>query len=901
MNEHHQNIPLLATKLFVPAIRPHLVERPRLLEKLDQAVNSKLILVTAPAGYGKTTMVASWLAKRNKPVAWVSLDQSENDPLMFFAYVVGALQTVEPGSCRTAAALIQSSEPPSTEVILTYLLNDLTSMDTHCLLVLDDYHVIEDEEVHAAMTFLIENSPTNLQVLIASRHQPELPLAKLQARNQLTGLSVLDLRFSDDEAVQFVKGVMGLELALAQIEELGSRTEGWVAGLQLAALSLQGQSGISEFVYDLSGDDRLIANFLIDEVLSRQTDQIQSFLLATSILERFSANLCNALLDIDNAREILSQLEEANLFLVPLDNKGEWYRYHHLFGEMLRNRLERQRPDDIPVLLQRAMDWHAQHNSTEAAINYALEGQYFAEAATLIAGIALRLQDSGKRMLLINWLERLPVRFTRMYKLWVHYVLALFYYSRFLQALDFIQRIFGDDELEAPDGDPDQALQRFYRSVLLATIKLHTSMNAPSVRQSLQEAVTAIPKNEFLGAGIAWGHFGSASLLMGYVSDAQEGLERAHTFIRKRTYSVQQVFAAYQAEAMASTGALHQSSQMYQRAYQTAFTNATQEGDTFSNAAFGLGNLYYEWNDLKKADELISHSVRIADRSKSIDRMLHCYQVLLRLRSLQGEFDDVEHSLAYAGQVALEYDNPPVVVDRINALNARLALAKGELSGPIRWQQAFERDRQQQIDGLQEYEWLTVAQIYSVEGHFSEAIGLLKAAHDIAMRQGRVREVVEISATLARNYAEADQWEQALELLGQTLKLAVLEGYIRTFVDEGSLMRACLERLSNEQAHQLTPDVLDYVRVLLLEFAAEESRSKTAMASPGSISIHELLTPRELEALQLLAEGLTYSEIASHLVISENTLKFHLKNVYSKLDVRNRTEAVLKAQERNII
>lgn len=900
MTEYRQNIPLLATKLFVPAIRPHLVERPQLLDKLDQAENSRLILVTAPAGYGKTTAIAFWLAKRNKPVAWVSLDQSENDPLMFLAYVVGALQNVHVASCRSADTLIQSPEPPSIEVILTYLLNDLSCMDQDCLLVLDDFHVIDDEEVHTAVTFLIEKAPANLQILIASRHQPELPLAKLQARNQVTSLNVLDLRFNHTESAQFVNNVMGLALNVAQIQELESRTEGWVAGLQLAALSLQGRSGTAHFVHDLAGDDRLIANFLIDEVLSQQSDRTQRFLLATSILERFSPELCNTLLDTDDAQEVLKQLEDANLFLVPLDNKGEWYRYHHLFGEMLRNRLEQQLPEMMPLLFQRAVTWHAEHDLTEAAINYAIESQDYAEAARLIAGIVLRMQDSGKRLLLIKWFEQIPAPFLLKHNLWMHYLLAQFYYSRFNQSLEFMHSFFANETVEAPEIEYDEARTNSLRSILLATIDLHTSMNAPNVRQVLQETVTALPENEFLGNGIAWGHYGSASLMMGYVADAKDTLDKALAVIRRRTYTVQQVFASYQAEAVASAGALRQSSQMYQRASQTAYSKGTHEGDTFSNILFGLGSLHYEWNDLNKADDLISRSIQIVGKSKSIDRMLHCYQVLLRLRTTQGEFEEVAQCLAYAEQVALEYDNPPLVMDRINALRARQDLDKGDRLAADRWRMAFERDNQQQIDGLQEFEWLTVARIYASGAYFDKALALLENAHDIAMRQGRVRQVIKISAILTRTHAEAGQWEDALALLKRTLELAVVEGYIRSFLDEGPSIQACLEKLRDQQEPGISANIQEYIRVLLMEFAAEETRQKvstTAEPDPED----ELLTPRELEALQLLAEGHTYSEIANHLVISENTLKFHLKNVYSKLGVRNRTMAVLKARENNLI
>lgn len=900
--EYQKNIPLLATKLFIPSIRANLVDRPKLLQKLDDAAKCKLILVTAPAGYGKTTLVAAWVASKDHPAAWVSLDQSENDPLLFIAYLVGALQNIDSGMCQTADALIQSSEPPATEIIFTYLLNDLACLDTQSLLVIDDYHVIQEPEVHTAMAFLIENAPDNLQIVIASRQSPDLPLSKLRARGQLADLNVFDLRFNSSESVSFVNGVMGLDLAIDQIQELESRTEGWVTGLQLAALSLHGQSGIGDFAYALTGDDKLIANFLIDEVLSQQTAQIQQFLIQASILKQFSTSLCNDVLGITNARDLLDQLEEANLFLIPLDNRGEWYRYHHLFGEMLRRRLEEQQPDLAPGLFHRAMQWHAEQGRTEDAINYAIEGKHFEEATHLISSIALQLQGSGKRRFLIRWIEHIPASLVNTHRLWVHHALAQFYYSNFNQSRHFIETIVTDESIASIEDESQRTLSLSYRDILLGTIELHTTMNAPSVRQSLHAAVAPLARSEILGYGIGWGHFGSASLMMGHLSDAQEGLDKALNTIQKKALSVRPVFAAYHAETIASAGTLQQAARTYQREYQSAYANNTQEGDAFSNVLFGLGNLHYEWNELTQADDLITRSVRIASKSRSIDRILHCYQILLRLRIAQGDFDDIERSIDYAEQVATEYDNPPLVMARINAISARLALAKGQMLAAGRWRQTFERENQgRESTPLQEYEWLTVARIYLAENNISEALRVIKTVHDFAMRQGRVRQVVEISIFMVRAYAEAGDWEQALETLHQTLKLAVLEGYIRSFIDEGQVMQTCLEKISTQNIYPISADIEEYIDVILMEFTAEEARQQGTPLNKSAQPAYESLTPRELDALKLLAGGLTYTEIAAELVISENTLKFHLKNVYSKLDVRNRTEAVLKAQKLSLV
>ena len=903
MTDYQTNIPLLATKLFIPSVKTQLVARPQLLQRLDEAAEQKLILVTAPAGYGKTTLLASWVAQQDRRVAWVSLDQSENDPLSFVAYIVGALQNIDESMCQTAYGLIQSSDPPAIEIIRTYLLNGLACLENRSLLVLDDYHVIQAPEIHDAMAFLIENAPDNLQIMIASRELPDLPLSKLRARGQLTDLNVFDLRFNHPESMSFVNDIMGLELQQEHIQVLENQTEGWVTGLQLAALILRGQSNVADFVNELAGDNRLIANFLIDEVLSQQSESVQRFLVQTSILKRFNASLCNAVLEINDAQELLQRLEKANLFLIPLDSRGEWYRYHHLFGEMLQRHLEQQNADLVPTLFYRSMKWHVEQAMIEDAIDYAIEGQHFEDAAGLIATIALQFQGSGKRSRLIKWIEQLPPSLVNAHRLWVHHAIAQFYYSRFNQARYFIETTVTDKALSLIKHDSERELSEKYRDVLLNTIDLHTTMNAPKVRQSLLEILKTLPEYEYLGYGIAWGHFGSASLMMGYLSDAQEALDKAISIIRKETHSIRQVFAAYQAETIAYAGALHEATRMYQREYQAACSNNTQEGETFSNIMFGLGNLYYEWNDLRRSDELITHSAKIASNGKSIDRMLHCYQSLLQLRTAQENFADISQCLDYAEQVAEEYHNPPLVMDRINALKARLALANGEQMAVSRWRHTFERGKQTtDITPMQGFEWLTVAHSYRAEGRYEAALTVIRALHDYAMRQGRIQHVIELDAFMARVYAEAGEHERALEIVHKTLKLAMLEGYVRTFVDQGPAMKDCLERLSRNH-DQLQPDIAEYIRVLLLEFAAETSHPAedvdaiSAAALPSELA----LTPRELDALILLAEGLTYTEIAEQLVISENTLKFHLKNVYSKLDVRNRTEAVLKAQQMNIV
>ncbi|HEY5671244.1 MAG TPA: hypothetical protein VIS10_14725, partial [Anaerolineales bacterium] len=379
--------PLLSTKLYIPPTRPELVPRQRLIERLNESLDCKLTLISAPAGFGKTTLVSEWVTGCECPTAWLSLDEDDNDTARFLTYFITALNRVEGIEANMgegALSMLHSPQPPPVEVVLTSLINDGADIPDRIILVLDDYHVIDAKPVNNALTFLLEHLPPQMHLVIATREDPHLPLSRLRARGQLTELRAADLRFTSIEAAEFLNDVMGLYLSTVDIAALETRTEGWIAGLQFAAISMQGSKDATGFIKSFTGSHRYVLDYLVEEVLEQQSETIQSFLLQTSVLDRLNASLCNALLDQQDGQEYLEFLEHANLFVIPLDEERHWYRYHHLFADLLRQRLKRTQPEKLPILHRRASKWHEQNSMGKEAVDHALAAKDFERAAGLI-------------------------------------------------------------------------------------------------------------------------------------------------------------------------------------------------------------------------------------------------------------------------------------------------------------------------------------------------------------------------------------------------------------------------------------------------------------------------------------------------------------------------------------
>ena len=400
--------PILATKLYIPPLRPHIVSRPRLIERLNEGLHRKLILISAPAGFGKTTLVSEWVEGCERPTAWLSLDEGDNDPARFLAYLVAALQTIAPTIGEGVLGVLQSPQPPPPEAILTAMLNEITTLPDQFVLVLDDYHVIDAKPVDLALTYLVEHLPPQMHLVIATREDPQLPLARLRARSHLTEVRAADLRFTASEAAAFLNQVMGLNLSAADIAALEDHTEGWIAGLQLAALAMQGHQDVPGFIRAFAGDHRYIVDYLVEEVLQRQPEPVRSFLLQTAILDRLNGPLCDAVTSQEEGNARLEALERGNFFVVPLDDKRHWYRYHHLFAEVLSAQLLAEQPDQVATLHRRASEWYEQHGSAADAIRHALAAKDFERAADLVELAIPAMRQSRQEATVLGWLKALP-------------------------------------------------------------------------------------------------------------------------------------------------------------------------------------------------------------------------------------------------------------------------------------------------------------------------------------------------------------------------------------------------------------------------------------------------------------------------------------------------------------
>src|SRR3989440_5071574 len=402
---------ILATKLYIPRLRPNVVLRPRLLERLNEDLHRKLTLIAAPAGFGKTTLVSAWVEGIERPrarTAWLSLDEGDNDPARFLAYLVAALQTIAANIGEGVLGVLQSPQPPPPEAMLTALLNEITTLPDHFVLVLDDYHVIDAKPVDMALTYLVEHLPPQMHLVIATREDPQLPLARLRAQGQLTEVRAADLRFTVSEAAEFLNQVMGLNLAAQDIAALEDRTEGWIVGLQLAALSMQGHQDVPGFIRAFAGDHRYIVDYLVEEVLQRQPEAVRSFLLQTAILDRLNGPLCDAVTGQEEGNARLEALERGNFFVVPLDDKRHWYRYHHLFAEVLSAHLMAEQPDQVSTLHRRASEWYEHHGSAADAISHALAAQDFARTADLVELALPAMRRSRQEAMVLGWLKALP-------------------------------------------------------------------------------------------------------------------------------------------------------------------------------------------------------------------------------------------------------------------------------------------------------------------------------------------------------------------------------------------------------------------------------------------------------------------------------------------------------------
>jgi LuxR family maltose regulon positive regulatory protein len=896
--------PILATKLYLPRLRPNVVSRPRLLERLNEGLHRKLTLISAPAGFGKTTLVSEWVEGIERPTAWLSLDEGDNDPARFLAYLVAALQTIAANIGEGVLGVLQSSQPPPTEAILTALLNEITTLPNNFVLVLDDYHVIDAKPVDDALTFLLEHLPPQMHLVIATREDPQLPLARLRARSHLTELRAADLRFTASEAAAFLTQVMGLSLSAADIAALEDHTEGWIAGLQLAALSMQGHQDVPGFIRAFAGDHRYIVDYLVDEVLERQPAPVRSFLLQTAILDRLSGPLCDAVTGQEEGNARLEALERGNFFVVPLDDKRHWYRYHHLFAEVLSAHLMAERPDQVSTLHRRASEWYEQNGSAADAIRHALAAKDFERAAGLVELAVPAMRRSRQETTVLGWLKALPDELIQ-----VRPVLSVGYAWALLASGEF-------EGVEARLRDAERGLDTTadrnemvvvddaeYRRVPAAiavyrAVLAQTRGDVSDTVTYARRALDLVPEDDHLVRGAAAG-------LLGLASWASGDLETAHRTYAEGMARVQQ--AGNISDAINGTialadirmaqGRLHEAMSTYERGLQLATELGEPVPRGTADLYVGLSELHREQNDLHAATQDLLRSKELGERTGLPQNRSRWCEAQARIREAQGDLEGALDLLHEAERLYVSDFSP--TVRPVTALVTRVWVAQGRVGEALGWAREQGLSGALDLSYLREFEHITLARVLlaryksdRAERSIHEAVGLLERLLQAAEEGERTGSVIEILVLQALAHHVQGDIPAALMPLQQALTLAEPEGYVRIFVDEGPPMAVLLEVAAKHgDPAWRAGNAPHYVRQLLtaLGLASDSTPVKKVLIEP--------LSERELEVLRLLGTGLNGPEIARELVVSLNTMRTHTKNIYSKLGVNDRRAAVRRAKE----
>ncbi|HEV2243679.1 MAG TPA: LuxR C-terminal-related transcriptional regulator [Streptosporangiaceae bacterium] len=900
---------LLATKLYVPRRQAGFVVRPRLVDRLDRGLERGLILVCAPAGSGKTALLADWAGRSQRPLAWLSLDAGDNDPARFWRHAAAALERVRPGIGDRVGPLLGPSAPSSSEGLVTALINEMALDSGETVLVLDDYHLIEAQPVHAALGFLIDHLPPGMHLILASRSDPPLALPRLRALGQLTELRAADLRFSADEAAALLSEAAGPGLAGEAVDALTARTEGWAAGLQLAALSLRGQADVTEFVATFSGSHRYVLDYLAGEVLDRQTGEIREFLLETSVLERLSGELCDAVTGRPGGQAMLDAIERANLFLVPLDDVRGWWRYHQLFADLLRVRLRQQQPDRVTALHRAAAAWHEAHGLADDAVQHAVAADDTAWAARLIEQNFDAVYFTGESATLRRWLAQLSADLIRSR-------------PRLGLALAYMALASGDisavTPLEAAEHASTGQAEAFEPSAgragsLLANVPAAIAIgrawlaylhgDAEGMATFAARARRRLADGEWMLESLCQLNAALADWLRGRLDEAERGFaEGIAGWLAHNQRGLAVAGCNFLGQVQRGRGRLDAAAATYQRILDlTAPDGARQPLAGYGHV--GLAEVAYQRNDLAAARAHAAQGTAVARQLSETQPLANGLATLALVRQAEG---DAPGALDAIGEAERAAPSPAVanLLNPVPALRARLLLAQGDLTAAARWAQERAVGPDDSPTYAREQEYLLLARVLLAQDLAGQALALLERLLAGAAAQGRTGSVIEIRALQALALAAAGDEDAAVGALADALTLGCPQGYVRAFADEGPPMAALLARLVAAQRSRQRPargvplDCLARVRQAFAGHDAAAGSGREAAASGGMI---EPLTARELEVLKFLAAGASNQHIAGELVVTLDTVKKHVSHIFGKLGAASRTEAVARARQLGVL
>jgi len=901
--------PLLTTKLYLPLARRNLVLRPRLTARLSEGLTRPLTLISAPAGYGKTTLLSEWRASesgRDFPLAWLSLDEGDNDTACFLTYLIAALAALKPGVGDVTLALLQMPQPPPPQAIFSSLIQALSEIDGPFAAVLDDYHVITARPIHEAVGFLLDHLPPQMRLVVLTRADPPLPLARLRAHDQLTEIRAADLRFTTDETAAFLNRMMGLALTPEQVAALEQRTEGWIAGLQLAALSAQGRSDLHNFVAAFAGSHRYIVDYLTEEVLNRQPEALRDFLLRTSILDRLCGELCDAVMGIsestnqritqqreaslwDESRStpfadslirhshaILDHLDRANLFVIPLDDERRWYRYHPLFADMLSSRLRQIEPERLPDLHRRAGEWCEQHGLVDAAIQHALAAQDWSRAVSLMGSASQAAMRNGEVGKLLGWARTLPEgAVCENLTLCINYAWAAVLTGQFETVEKVLTRIES-----AVQGKSDLQVDWLAVRVYAARAQGEMRRAMELAHQALAISGTQSVESQcILALSLAMTYWHS-----GRLTEADAMARRAVGLAEEAgNWHVWAFMMGLHARIQASQGYLHQAAELYRRTIAGHPGAPVWLGSGIAQS--GLAALHYEWNDLPQAATDAQTGLKYGVLTGHSEVQMSCHRLIARIGQAQGDSSAAWQALDLAAETVRKGHLSQMMIDRVAAERAQVALLQGDVNAAAAWLAQV----QGPYGAAFHYPHLPLerAMLSLAQGDKAGAAALLAERYQAATQDHLQYAQIEIR-TLQALAASDDR--RALAFLADALTWAEPEGYVRTFVDRGPALAPLLHMAAQRGV------TIDYIARLL----AALCKPSTASVHPAAFLI-EPLSARELEVLRLAADGCSNQEIADTLILAVGTVKRHLNNIFGKLNVQNRTQCVARARELNLL
>ena len=897
--------PILATKLYTPPPRENVVLRPYLIERLNEGLRRKLTLVSAPAGFGKTTLLSERLAGRDQPAAWLSLDEGDNDPACFWLHFIAALQSVVLNIGAEALDALQSPQLPPIESILTSLLNEIASIPDDFILVLDDYHTVDSRQIDNALAFLVERLPPQMHLIIATREDPDLPLARLRARNQLVELRDKDLRFTETEAAEFLNQAMGLRLSIEDIAALETRTEGWIAGLQLAALSMQGLQDTADFIQSFTGSHRYVLDYLLEEVLHKQSEPIQKFLLHTSILERMCGQLCDSVLHNSpiNGQETLEYLDRANLFIVSLDNERRWYRYHHLFAELLQSRLARAYPDQVADLHRRASDWFAGNDFFYEAITHAITAKDWTRAAEIMERLD-ELRLSGETNTRLGWFEAFPPQVLHdRPRLGLAFAWILFMSNQLDRAEQQL------DQLASLVQDAPSLLGEMYVIRMMVTAR---RFDIPAFYALAQQAMSRVPPEEvsprcriLITLGVAYEEMsGDLVAAKNVFREAYELSEKSPSISVVANAPLPLIALAYLADYECLEGNLRNAAGMYEQAIELAEKWGGQSSLALCFVQQGRASLFYEWNDLDGAVSALQECFRIGDLWKSPRLLVPAYGLSALVMQAHGRVEEANALIRRAEQTARDPYASPYDLGMLALYQITLWTAQNDFRSITQWEQDHDSGWRSQTGRARDALTVILARAQIARSHrtrddsaLEQARALIQPALEQSQTSGLMYNAARLLLLDALALYAQRETESAITTLKQALALTEPENYIRSFLDLGKPMQEHLS-WSLESLSLSEPRLRAYISKLLSHFGADVS---VEIKLPTGDALIEPLTERELEVLRLVAQGLSNREISERLFLALSTVKGHTRIIFDKLQVQRRTEAVARARELGLL